>query len=304
MSFVSKLFKLIGAAAIWAALCGSVAAADFTFAAFGDTPYTREEEARFPGLIAEMNREDLAFVVHIGDFKSANARCSDELYLQRRDWFDYFHHPFVFVPGDNEWADCGRFSAGGYDPLERLRKLRELFFKGEESLGQRRINLARQLPDYPEHARWRHDNVLFVTLNVPGPDNNARLMPEEFRHRSAAMGDWLEQSFNLARGNGLRAVVVLMQANPWNSPTSRYFGFRELLSTLTRQAREFDGEVLLVHGDTHRYRVDHPLRDPANGTLLANFMRVEVFGYPTMNWVRIRVAERDGRVRFSVDPGS
>lgn len=251
-----------------------------------------------------MNRENLAFVLNVGDFKAANMRCSDELYLQRREWFELFHHPFIIVPGDNEWTDCRRFSAGGYDPLERLRKLRELFYGGEESLGQRRIKLERQLPDYPEHARWRYDGVLFVTLNVPGPDNNARLMPEEFHHRNAAVIAWLEQSFSIARSGRLRAVVVLMQADPWISPTSRYFGFRELLAAFAAQTREFDGEVLLVHGDTHRYRVDRPLRDPVSGAPLANFMRVEVFGYPTMNWVRIRVAERDGRVRFSVDPGS
>ena len=46
-------------------------AADFTFAAVGDTPYSGDEEARFPDLIAAMNREPLAFVVHVGDFKSA-----------------------------------------------------------------------------------------------------------------------------------------------------------------------------------------------------------------------------------------
>ena len=62
--------------------------------------------------------------------------------------------------------------------------------------------------------------------------------------------------------------------------------------------------MLLVHGDTHRYRVDQPLRDPDGGTPLANFTRVEVFGYPTMNWVRIRVSEEAGRVRFTVTPGS
>jgi len=31
---------------------------------------------------------------------------------------------------------------------------------------------------------------------------------------------------------------------------------------------------------------------------------VEVFGYPTMNWVRIRVGDEGGRVRFEVTPGS
>jgi hypothetical protein len=298
------VFNLIASAALWLALSGGTGAADFTFAAFGDTPYTRDEEERFPGLIAEMNREDLAFVVHIGDFKSAWTVCTDELFRQRREWFDVFRHPFVFVPGDNEWTDCRRIAGGRYDPLERLGKLRELFFSGDESLGQRRLKLERQLPAYPEHARWRHGGVLFVTLNVPGPDNNARSMPGEFRRRSAAINEWLGKSFGLARANRLRAVVVLMQANPWASPTNRYYGFREMHAALARQTREFTGEVLLVHGDTHRYRIDQPLSDPASGAPLANFTRIEVFGYPTMNWVRIRVIDGAERIRFEVTPGS
>jgi hypothetical protein len=297
------IFRLIGGAALWLALWGSVGAADFTFAAFGDTPYSTDEEARFPGLVAEMNREALAFVVHVGDFKAAWAQCTDELFRQRREWFDLFHHPFVFVPGDNEWVDCQRYSGGRYDPLERLRKLRELFFRGGESLGQRRIALSRQLPDYPEHARWRHGNVLFVTLNVPGPRNNARRMPDEFRHRSKAITEWLARSFGLARAEGMGAVVIMMQANPWISPSSRYFGFRELLATLAAETRLFAGEVLLVHGDTHRHRVDRPLRDPASGRPIPNFTRVEVHGYPAMNWLRIRVSEEAGRVTFDVTPG-
>jgi hypothetical protein len=296
--------RLIGGAALWAALSGGIGAAEFTFGAFGDTPYTWFEEAHFPGLLAGISNEDLAFVVHVGDFKAARAPCSDELFRQRREWFDLVRHPFVFVPGDNEWTDCRGFQAGGYDPLERLAKLRELFSGGEESLGQRRIRLARQLPDYPEHARWRHGDALFVTLNVPGHDNNARRMPEEFRSRSAAVGKWLEQSFNLARGDRLRAVVIFMQANPWGFPTSRYTGFRELLATMAKETLGFDGKVLLVHGDTHRFRVDSPLHDPATGALVANFTRVEVFGSPGMNWVRIRVIEDAERVGFEVTPGN
>ena len=286
------------------AFASDLAAAEFTFAVFGDTPYSREEEARFPDLIAEMNREPLAFVAHVGDFKAAWMRCDDELYLLRRAWFELSHPPFVFVPGDNEWTDCWRFSAGRYDPLERLRKLREIFHRGEESLGQRRIRLARQSAEYPEHARWRHGEVQFVTLNVPGGANNARRMPEEFRDRNAAAIQWLGEAFRLAREDGSGAVVVLMQANPWASPTSHYFGYRELLAALARETREYRGEVLLVHGDTHRHRVDRPLRDPAGSAPLANFTRVEVFGYPTMNWVRIRVGEEAGRVRFEVTPGN
>ena len=301
----SRLTPLAAIAAV-AALCAALtaSAAEFTFGALGDTPYTRFEEALFPGLLAGMSDEDLAFVVHVGDFKAARARCSDELFRQRWEWFDRVRHPFVFVPGDNEWTDCRGFQAGGYEPLERLAKLRELFFRGEESLGQRRIRLARQGPEYPEHARWRHENVLFLTLNVPGNANNARAMPEEFRSRSAVVNRWLEQSFSLARGSRLQAVVIFMQANPWASPSNRYFGYRELLAALARETLGFDGEVLLVHGDTHRYRVDSPLRDPATGGPVANFTRVEVFGSPGMNWVRIRVAEETGRVGFEVTPGN
>jgi hypothetical protein len=304
VSSVSKLLKPIAITALWLALCRPVAAAEFTFAALGDTPYTRFEEAHFPGLLAGMGREELAFAVHVGDFKAARARCSDETFLQRRNWFNAAPLPFVFVPGDNEWTDCGGVQAGGYEPLERLAKLRELFFRGEDSLGQRQIRLERHGPGYPEHARWRHEDVLFLTLNVPGNANNARDMPEEFRSRSAAVDQWLEKSFGLARGSKLRAVVIFMQANPWASPSSRYFGYRDLLATLAREALAFDGEVLLVHGDTHRYRVDAPLRDPATGAPVANFTRVEVFGSPGMNWVRIRVAEDAGRVGFEVTPGN
>ena len=288
------------------ALCAALAAsaAEFTFGALGDTPYTRFEETYFPALLADMGREELAFVVHVGDFKSARASCSDELYRERRQWFDAARHPFIFVPGDNDWTDCYGILAGGYDPLERLAKLRELFFAGEESLGRRRIRLARQLPHYPEHARWRHGNALFVTLNVPGDANNARRMPEEFRNRSAAVTQWLTQSFDLARRERLPAVVLFMQANPWASPSSRYFGYRELLAALAKESLGFDGEVVLVHGDTHRYRVDAPLRDPATGAPISNFTRVEVFGSPGMNWVRIRVMDDGGRVSFEVTPGN
>lgn len=297
-----RIFRGLAAAlALCAGLAGP-AAADFTFAAFGDTPYTREQEARFPDLIAAMNREPLSFVVHVGDFKAATAACSDEIYRQRKDWFGYFHHPFVFVPGDNDWADCGRLLAGRHDPMERLGRLRELFFEDEHSLGQVRLLLDRQ-PGYPEHSRWQHEGALFVTLNAPGPNNNARLMPGEFQARGAAQRRWLDEAFARATARGQRAVVILMQANPWVSPTSHYYGFRELLAAFAAHARRFPGEVLLVHGDTHRHRVDRPLRDPATRAPVANFTRVEVHGHPAMNWVRIRVREEGGRMRFEVSPG-
>lgn len=299
-----RLASVISGFAFLIASCGGATAASFTFGAFGDTPYTRFEELHFPALVTEMNKEELAFVVHVGDFKSVAAPCSDEFYLQRKRSFESIRHPFVLAPGDNDWADCHSRRSGRYDPLERLAKLRELFFQGDLSLGQRQMKLERQPGGYPEHARWRHEGVLFVTLNVPGHDNNVNAMPEEFRIRSAAVDQWLAQSFDLARKERLRGVVVLMQANPWFGMTKTDVGFRDLMRRFATESRVFDGEVLLVHGDTHRHIVDHPLVDPDTGAPILNFTRVEVFGSPNINWVRIRVHDRGGRVEFEASQGS
>lgn len=293
---------------LWAAVAGA-AGAEFTFAALGDTPYTAEEEASFIGMIAELNRENLVFIVHVGDFKSGYSACSDEVFLQRKEWFELSRHPLLLAPGDNEWTDCGRRAAGGYRPLERLQKLRELFFAEPSSLGQRRLEVTRQSVSgarhpYPEHARWTHGSALFATLNVPGGDNNFALDPAEFRARDEAVRDWIRESFRLARAQQLSGVVLVMQANPWAAAGARRRGFTPLLETLAAETLAFPGEVVLIHGDTHRHRVDHPLLHPDTRRALANFTRIEVFGSPSVNWVRVRVDDTGGRLKFEVTPGS
>ena len=288
------------------ALCGSVGAAEFSFAAFADTPYSADEEARFPEMIAEMGRENLAFVVHVGDFKAAWTTCSDEIFLQRREWFDQSQHPFIFVPGDNEWVDCRRPLGAGRDPFERLDRLRELFFSRDTSLGQRRLPLTRQSspggsPRYPEHLRWEREGVLFLTLNAPGPNNYTQAADYAARDQAARL--WLTQSFAMARARKLRGVVVFMHGDPWSPLGQLRKGFAKLMETLAVETRAFDGAVLLVNADSHRYVVDGPLRDPATNAPLANFLRVMVFGTPSMRWVRIRVSETAGRAKFDVTPG-
>jgi hypothetical protein len=215
----------------------------------------------------------------------------------------------VFVPGDNDWTDCWRDSAGGYRPTERLGKLREVFFAQAQSLGQRTIKLDRQGRSgsphpYPEHVRWTHQRVLFVTLNVPGGDNNLNRDRAEFRARDAAARSWVRAAFRLARRQALRGVVIMMQANPWAAAGPRRAGYAPLMEALLSETREFPGEVLLIHGDTHRYRFDQPLIDPETQRRVPNFTRVEVFGSPTMNWVRVSVTDVRGRVRFHAEPGS
>jgi hypothetical protein len=302
---IEVLLRLVSGAALCVGL--SASATDFTFGALGDLPYSRDEEERFPGLIADMNREELAFVVHVGDFKSAVSTCSDEVYLERRGWFELSRHPFIYVPGDNEWTDCRRPFGAARDPLERMDKLREIFFSGQTSLGQRRLSLARQSSPaggyrYPEHSRWEHEGILFLTLNAPGPDNFPQA-GAEYAVRDRAVRLWLAESLALGRARGLRGLVVFLHADMWSADGQPRRGFAGLLETLTAETRNFGGDVLLVNGDSHRYRVDRPLRDPATNTPLGNFLRVTVFGSPSMRWVRIRVSEEAGRVRFEAAPG-
>lgn len=288
----------------------------WSFGVIGDTPYTPTEEAELELVIDDINREDLAFVVHVGDIKRGGSRCSDELFEQRRKVFQRIRHPFVLIPGDNEWTDCHWMRAGGYDPLERLAALRRIFHAGERSLGARTMALERQSSDprfaeYRENVRWIFGNILFAGINVPGSNNNlgrTSTMNAEHRRRMAADFAWLDEAFRIAAEKKLAAVVILIQANPgldWlgKALVGRPDGYTELRAALAKYAQRSEMAVLFVHGDTHYYRVDKPLTDAASGKTIDNFTRLETFGSPHTNWVKVSVGASDARL-FSIRPGS
>jgi hypothetical protein len=276
-------------------------AAQFAFAALGDTPYNRDEEPQLVAMIGEMNRQPLAFALHVGDIKDSRTACSDELYRQRRAVFALSHHPFFYTPGDNEWTDCDRTAWGRREPLERLGKLRQLFFTQDASLGQRTLRAERQTAKgYPENMRWSVENMLFATLNVPGPDNNRKHMPDESKRRTAALLEWMRETFNIARERKLPALALAMQADMWIGNSA----YAEILAVLADEARRFEGEVLLIHGDTHWFRFDRPLVDPRSGQKVENVTRLEVYGSPFVNWIYVTVNTDGARAQFSAIPGS
>ncbi len=181
---------------------------------------------------------------------------------------------------------------GRHDPLERLAALRRVFMAGDESLGQRRLPLQRQPGDYSEHQRWRLGPVLFVSLNVPGGNNNYLLTGHPSPEAEARMPQvlaWLRENFALARQEKLPGIVVVMQANPAFKKFRAgvgHGGYRSLLEALREETMNFPGQVVLIHGDTHWHRIDQPFRHPLTGKTLSNFTRVETFGYPYMGWVK------------------
>lgn len=306
---VNLVFCLKLALTVTAGLGAARAAAEtWTFGIIGDVPYSERERRELPRLIAHMADEKVRFIAHIGDIKGGAERCDDALYADRQGLFDASPVPFVFVPGDNEWTDCDRLSNGGYDPLERLGKMRALFWPDDQSLGRSKLTLTRQSAEFPEHARYRVGPVLFVTLNVPGGDNNygkAAQPSAEFRQREPQMLAWLRAAFAEAKRDKLRGVVVLMQADPGFRHFSQglaHRGYRSLLETLRKESAAFPGQVAVVHGDTHWARIDRPLRD-AHGKPLANVTRVESYGYPVMGWIRATVdSASPGLFSFEMRP--
>ncbi len=304
-------------AGLLAAIALGVRAEPVAFGLFGDTPYNDWERRQLPLMMAEMDAEPLAFAIHDGDIKSGGSPCSDAVYADIRSVLDAAEHPLVFVPGDNEWTDCHRRSNGGHDPLERLAKLRETFFPGDESLGRRRLKLERQSAEpafaaYRENVRWQAGGVLFVGLNVPGSNNNwsgatKSLGPSaEYLERGRANRAWLASAFTLARERKLPGILLVIQGNPdlegRRDRNGKPNGYREFVDQLRDETRAFPGQVVLVHGDTHYFRIDRPLRD-RDGAPLPNFTRVETYGSPTMGWVKgVADAADPGVFRFEARP--
>jgi len=278
----------------------------FSFAAFGDTPYFAFEAVRLETLIPQMNSQALAFVLHIGDLKSSRDRCDDRLYIARKQLFEMIRHPFVIVPGDNDWTDCHRKSGGEYDPLERLRYFRELFYSAQPALPIERESAQSGFVDYVENQRWTIGGIMFVTEHVVGSNNNLGRTPEaddEYRSRNAADLYWLRESFSLARERGLLGIVVAMHADPrfeLSPARQAHTGFADFVQALREETIAFGRPVLLIHGDNHTFRFDHPLRDVNSGTAIPTFTRLEVFGSPTAGWVKVTVDPASGQL-FSVE---
>jgi hypothetical protein len=301
----------------------------FAVGLWGDLPYTEEQRRTgVPNLVADMNRQRLAFSVFDGDIKNGSSRCDDSVYAEALGRFDALSAPAVYVPGDNEWTDCHRTNNGGYDPLERLAHLRRVFYPSDRSLGQRQLRLAQQ-PGYPENSRWTVGGVVFAGLHVVGSDNNrvpdptitepnSARTPEqrvaaqrEFEARDAAVRAWLRETFDEAARTEAPAVMLVIQANPeFDSPDtsvderapSREDGFSAFHRALRAEVLAFGRPVLLVHGDSHYFRIDKPMVDEGTpARRVERFTRLETFGERDPHWVKV-IVDPASREVFSFAP--
>jgi hypothetical protein len=284
----------------------------YTIGLWGDMPYGDAGLAALPATIADINKQELKFTIFDGDIKSGSSLCSDGQYAQAAATFAQIKWATVYTPGDNEWTDCDRKKAGYYDPNDRLALIRSTFFGTSKSLGRDPMDIEQQSAQFPENARWSHDGVTFITIDVPGTDNNfpqtdAAGAPidadgapvsvsgkpqngnfAEYTARNAANLAWLEAGFRYAQTHGSKGIMIVQQADMWSTadPIAHYADEK---ATLARLVAATKCPVVLVNGDSHLFAVDRPLTD-AGGALLTNFQRVTTDGDVNHGWTKVDIA--------------
>jgi len=220
----------------------------YSIGLWGDLPYSAEQAAVIPNLLADMNSQDLAFTAHDGDLRqgSGSPNCANgNIYTNAALYFGSLHAPAIFTPGDNDWTDCDRKSLGadGRNSLQELQNERAFFFSTPYTLGQNQfLQEVQATPlckgfgsanantdvtktqtatytDVPcvENRRWIVGRVVYATINIQGSCNNlCDDYPDTVENaaRNAAGIQWMKDTFATAVEQNCVAVMFITQADP------------------------------------------------------------------------------------------
>jgi len=301
---------------------------------YNDDPAVKADQVQ--QTINSINSHHPAFTLFAGDTKNGSSECSDTAIGQDIiSIFNSIKAPTLYTVGDNEWTDCHRTSNGSYDPLERLSFLRSTFFSENKSQGLKPLNVERQGQlglEYSENSRFEKNDVTFVALHIPGSNNNlvvtekqctkksyrttedCNAATQEYQARNVQNIAWLKDSFAKARANGNAGIAITIQADiyfPFELSDGGYQddflpqldennGYSDFFHTLIEETHNFDGQVLLIHGDSHYFKMDKAMFND-DGTITKNFTRVQVFGSLENSWVEMTVDPSTDNV-FSFNP--
>ncbi|MRV76574.1 hypothetical protein GJ700_33165 [Duganella sp. FT92W] len=234
----------------------------FQFTVIGHPFRATSDENLLRRSITEANQDKPAFIVATG-IKAQTEACSDRLYAQRRDILDGSPRPLVLLPAGSDWAGC-RNSAGRSNAIERLNRVREVFYPDNQSLGVRRITLTRlsanvKFRSYAENAYWEQGGVLFATLNIP--DNNNHYLPEagrnsEYEDRLVANRAWLHRLFLMAQRRNMEGLVLFTDGDIkahvdegfslLSGFSAKQDGYAAVRKQVRAFAEKYQGKVLLV----------------------------------------------------------
>ncbi len=234
----------------------------FSFGVISNMAVRAADDARLKEAIAASDGDNLAFVVMNG-IKSAGEPCSDKFLFKRKEIFQGAKNGLIVSLAASDWSACQNAS-GRSLAIERLNRVRELFFETEFSFGASKLPLLRQasMPKfrtYVENVRWDIGNLVFATLHLPANNNDflaAAGRNSEFEDRLIADREWLQRTFSIAAQKNAAAIVLFCDANPLVLPerngrpgiAGRRDGFAEIRRQLLALSARFAGRVLLIHG--------------------------------------------------------
>lgn len=304
-------------------------------APYGTNPTDTVQFEATPAFIDAVNADpSVELILHVGDIHSGKQYCTEAYDRSVAELWTRFRDPLIYTPGDNEWSDCHKAAEGGGvynaatgnidyvldpasglpvdyasgNPVANLDLVRSIFFAkpGHALGGGTKLVLAQSaLPDprypsdrkYVENVVWVQNNVLFVTVNIPGGSNNdmdiwygaateSAAQTQERTERTAAALHWLDAAFLLARVTSLKGVVVVAQADMWDPEkgAAHQAGYEPIVSNVATNTRTYGRPVLMLNGDSHVYLSHNPLSaaDALNymhpGYDVPNFHRIVVHG--------------------------
>ncbi|WP_011297292.1 hypothetical protein [Cupriavidus necator] len=281
-------------------------------ALLADLPQWPAAEDRFAALLDLLAERKLDLVVHAGGIKGDTESCGDAVLQARQHLLDQSPLPLVYVPGETDWAECHLPVNGNFDAVERLNRLRELFFPEDATLGRHPRAVVRQsdqamFRSFRENVRISLGNILLVGLNVPGDNNHYRNeggRNGEFEDRREANRQWLARAFSIAQQHGMTGLIIVAHGDPqfgngWEKRGKPSLldgfmrrrprdGYLEFKRQLREMAGRYRGQVLLVHASSNGFRTDKPLRD-TTGKAMQNFTRVALPAGTTAQWTELIV---------------
>jgi hypothetical protein len=316
-----------------------------TLAVFGDWPYGDVLLKSAQLLLNSVNADPkVRLALHVGDIHSGSQPCTGAglstlpagslpAYNQQIfNLFEQFKAPLVYTPGDNEWTDCHKTKQSNSGaPLNELAAVRSLFFPTPgQTLGLHKKRVLSQAEHFSrvhptdaqfvENVMWEDSQVMFVTVNMPGSNNDglkwtAPYTDETARTRESAQRTlagirWLQAAFAKAEEEDAKAVLIGLQADMFD-PAALVTGadglgnYATFVHELASLALHFGRPVLLINGDSHVLGSDRPLADPTSATgkiygtpAVSNLTRITVQGSTSApaEWLRLTIKPRTTEV--------
>ena len=263
------LAALLSSAILQTAFAASTA---FSFGVIGRISMNASDDSQLRDAILASDADNLAFVVASG-IKAATEPCTDALYLQRKEIFQSAKNGLIVSLAASDWSGC-RGTDGRSLAIERLNRVRDLFFGSDFSFGSTKVPTMRQANTpkfraYVENLRWDIGTTVFATVNLPANNNDfltAAGRNGEFEDRMVANRDWLHRVFGIAVQKNATGIILFCDGDPLDRPdaigrialSGNHDGFSEIRKQLQALSAHFTGRILLVHGQSAAQQASAP----------------------------------------------